>query len=33
MALQNLGYRDVATVDGGFTAWTEAGLTTQPVES
>ena len=33
MALQELGYRDVATVDGGFMAWVDAGLPTVPVES
>ena len=33
MALQELGYRDVATVEGGFMAWVDAGLPTVPVES
>lgn len=33
MAQQNLGYRDVATLEGGFTAWTVVGPPTRPVES
>lgn len=33
MTLQELGYRDVATVEGGFMAWVEAGLPTVPIES
>ena len=33
MALHELGYRDVATIEGGFMAWVEAGLPTVPIES
>ena len=31
VALQELGYRDVATLDGGFYAWVGEGLPTVPV--
>lgn len=33
MALQELGYRDVATIEGGFMAWADAGLPTVPIDS
>ncbi len=32
VALQELGYRNVATLDGGFYAWVAAGLPTVPAE-
>lgn len=31
VALQELGYRDVATLEGGFWAWSAAGLPVEPV--
>lgn len=32
VALQELGYRNVATLDGGFYAWVAAGLPTVPAD-